>query len=144
MKIFILIVLFSLPVFASKDCAKNFATLKTIVKDPEFSMKWVETTANDGKPLMVDISEKENELFLEFIKSKEGPWASGTADICQVENVLQASISEKQIKLGEAAPWILKMSMKSGAVFKLEKLKPGVLKISTFGWSGEFVPNSNK
>ena len=133
--------LLSFSSFAEKDCAKNFSSFKLLIKDPEFPMNWIETTANDGKPLRVDISEKADMLHLEFNKTKEGLWAAGTADICQVDGVLKASISKEQINLGDAAPWILRMSMKGGADFKLEKTKPGVLKISTFGWSGEFVPN---
>lgn len=141
MKMLIVIgLLLSLSSFAAKECAKNFSSFKLMTKDPEFPMNWIETTANDGKPLKVDISERNEVLHLEFNKTKEGLWASGTADICLVDGVLKASISKDQIKLGEAAPWVLRMSMKGGADFKLEKIKPGVLKISTFGWSGEFIP----
>ncbi len=125
----------------AKDCADNFTALKTVLNEPDFQSHWIETTANDGKPLKMDISDREGKLYLEFDKTKEGLWASGSTDVCKVDDKFEAQITKEKINLGKAAPWIMRMSMKSGATFKLQKLKPGVLKISTFGWSGEFVPN---
>lgn len=124
----------------AKECAKDSQSFRNLFKDKDFPMSWTETTADDGKPLNVIIVEKEGSLFLTFEKTKEGLWANGTADICLTDDEIVASISKEQIKLGDKAPWPIKMSMKSGAKFTLKMLKPRVLKISTFGWSGEFIP----
>lgn len=121
------------------ECASDLSSFRKIMGDESFPLLWRETTADDGKPLIVKISEEKGKLFLQFVKTKEGPWAEGTSDICRDQEIV-ASISKDQIRLGKAAPWILRMSMKSGAKFKLRKIKKYLLEISTFGWSGEFVP----
>lgn len=120
-------------------CASDLSTFRKIMGNESFPLLWRETTADDGKPLIVKISEEKGKLFLQFVKTKEGPWAEGTADICKDKDIV-ASISKEQIRLGKAAHWVLKMSMKGGAKFTLKMIKDDVLKISTFGWSGEFVP----
>lgn len=125
----------------AKDCATDITSFRKLFSDANYPLVWEETTADDGKPLIVTISEKDGKLFLEFDKTREGLWASGTADICKEEEIV-ADISKEKIKLGKAAHWVLKMSMKDGAKFTLTKLKPLVLKISTFGWKGEFVPKA--
>lgn len=121
------------------ECVQGIKSLKTLMKNENFALNWTETTADDGKPLMVSISEKDNTLHLEFIKNKEGLWAKGTARICK-DKEITASITKKDISLGKAAPWVMRMSMKDGAKFTLKMIKSDVLKISTFGWSGEFIP----
>jgi len=125
----------------ASTCATDISSFRKIMGNDSFPLLWRETTADDGKPLIVKISEEKGKLFLQFVKSKEGLWAEGTADICKNEEII-ASISKEQIRLGKAAHWILKMSMKGGAKFKLNMITDNVLKISTFGWSGEFVPTS--
>lgn len=120
-------------------CARDLSSFRKIMGNESFPLLWRETTADDGKPLIVKISEENGKLFLQFVKTKEGPWAEGTADICKDKDIV-ASISKEQIRLGKAAHWVLKMSMKGGAMFTLKMIKDNVLKISTFGWSGEFVP----
>lgn len=138
MKHFTLFLLLSSSAFA-KNCANDITSFRKMFADDTFPLIWEETTADDGKPLIVTIAEKDSKIFLEFNKTKEGLWASGTADICKDDEIV-ADIKKDQIKLGKAAHWVLKMSMKNGAKFTLTKLKPLVLKISTFGWKGEFVP----
>lgn len=137
--LFLLLISFST---FGKECVNDIASFRKMFGDEKYPLEWIETTADDGKPLVVTISEKENKIFLEFNKTKEGLWASGTADICKDEEIV-ADIRKDQIKLGKAAHWVLKMSMKNGAKFTLTKLKPLVLKISTFGWKGEFIPGKS-
>lgn len=134
----LLLLVFSLSVFG-KECVTDIRSFRKLFNDDSYPLVWEETTADDGKPLVVKISELNAKIFLEFDKTREGLWASGTADICRDDEIV-ASISKEQIKLGKAAHWVIRMSMKNGAKFKLRKLKPHVLKISTFGWSGEFIP----
>lgn len=123
-------------------CVKDLAGIRMLFNDTSMPIQWDETTANDGKPLLVDIGEKDGRLFLQFIKTKEGLWAEGTAKVCKGQDGITAEITKKDIKLGEAAPWILRMSMKGGATFKLLREKADKLHISTFGWGGDFVPRT--
>lgn len=136
--------LFLLSPALARDCASDLPGLAKLFKRESFPATWRETTANDGKPLVVKISERDGRLHLEFDKTKEGLWAKGTADVCAGKKSVEAAISKKQIKLGDAAPWILRMSMKGGATFTLEQPEPGKLHIGTFGWSGDFVPEENQ
>lgn len=127
----------------AKTCATDLKSFRALFGDENFPLLWNETTADDGKPLIVKISEENNKLFLQFVKTNEGLWAEGTADVCRDEDIV-ASISKDQIKLGKAAHWAIKMSMSGGAKFKLKLLRKDCLKISTVGWSGEFVPETLK
>ncbi len=134
---FLFILLFAFSASA-KTCATNLKSFRELVGDENFALSWIETTADDGKPLVVKITEVSDKLFLQFVKTKEGLWAEGTADICKEDEIV-ASISKEQIKLGKAAHWAIKMSMKGGAKFTL-KMTDKKLKISTLGWKGDFVP----
>ncbi len=137
------LVLLSSTVHAA-DCAKDLHSLGKLFGEENFPAVWRETTANDGKPLVVTLSERKGQLHLEFNKTKEGLWAAGTAGLCKGKDGVEAKITKKQIKLGKAAPWILRMSMKGGATFKLSKKDAATLHIGTFGWSGDFVPEEKK
>ncbi len=139
-----LTLLVALSVHAAPECAKDLAGLKTLLNDPQFPLVWIETSADDGKPLVVTLSERDAKVHLEFDKTKEGLWASGGADICKIDGKVVAHITKDHIKLGKAAHWVVKMSMSGGAKFTLAYLAPNSLHISTFGWKGDFVPQKKE
>lgn len=93
---------------------------------------------NDGKPMVVSILEREGALFMEFLKTREGLWAEGAAVICIAETGLEARIG--QLRLGPAAPWLLRRSFGHGHTFAMSRQVGGVLKIGTPGWTGTFLP----
>ena len=43
-------------------CASTIAQLKDLLNDPTFSLNWEETTMDDGKPLVVSISERNADI----------------------------------------------------------------------------------
>lgn len=137
-------ILSSLAQAVAPDCAKDIAGVRDLLKDANMPLVWVETTADDGKPLVVTISELGRKLHLEFDKTKEGLWASGGADVCMVEGNVVAHITKDHIKLGKAAHWVVKMSMSGGAKFTLKYSAPDKLHISTFGWKGDFTPQKKE
>lgn len=141
MKLLILFFLLLSSQLHAANCAADLKSFRGLFGDDNFPLVWNETTADDGKPLVVKIREENSKLFLQFVKTKEGLWAEGNSDICKDEEII-AMISKDQIKLGKAANWVLKMSMSGGAKFKLKLIKKNVLKISTTGWSGEFSPET--
>jgi hypothetical protein len=94
----------------------------------------------DGKPLTVSITQKADRLYLEFTKAGEGLWAEGPASICLSDVGLEVRIASERIKLGPAAPWLLRQSLGHGAKFSLTRSPTGRLRISTAGWSGWFIP----
>lgn len=125
---------------AATPCATTIGELKAIADDTAFPLRWQETSMSDGKPLVVAIAERDDTLFLEFTKTREGLWAEGSAKVCGSGAVLEARLRRGGLRLGPAAHWILRHSIGPGAVFVLSRLPDGQLRIATPGWSGLFVP----
>ncbi len=126
---------------ALAECATDLNSLAAVFHTEEFSSRWVETGARDGQPLVVTITPERGGLFLQFVKTGAGLWASGTADICNDRGGVTATISGDQIKLGPAAPFLLRMGMGGGATFRLSLQGSSSLQISASGWSGRFAPS---
>ncbi|MES2856924.1 MAG: hypothetical protein V4692_13735 [Bdellovibrionota bacterium] len=121
------------------SCAKTSIELKAFMGDA-MKERWIETTADDGKPLKIEITSKEDLLYFVFDKTNEGVWAEGRAEVCKEAKNLVLKITGKDIKLGPKAPFPIRISMGSGAKFKLRIDGPDKLHVSTFGWSGDFIP----
>ncbi len=97
----------------------------------------------DGKPLNVSIMEKDGSLFLEFVKTREGLWAEGSAVICKSNEDLEARMKKGRVRMGAAAHWILRHAMGQGGTFVLTRLATGQLRIATPGWHGAFAPKQD-
>jgi hypothetical protein len=126
----------------SPVCASDIATLGSLFNMQSFPTSWTETTAADGNPLVMTVSQQNGGLFLQFMKTNAGLWASGTASICSQGGAVTASITKDQIKLGSAAPWVLRIALSNGATFSLDMTSDG-LTISTTGWTSNFIPSSS-
>lgn len=122
----------------SQACATTISELRAMVTDQAFPLKWEETTMDDGKPLVVSILEKNGYLFLEFIKTGEGLWAESAGVICKTGTTLETRFTEKQIRLGPAANWVLLYALRNGGKFTLTRIGSEQLQIATSGWSGGF------
>lgn len=103
-----------------------------------FPLKWEETSMDDGKPLVVSISENNEALFLGFIKTHEGLWAESFGVICKTGTNLEFRFTKDQIHMGSAASWVMRYALKNGGKFTLTKLGVDRLGIATKGWSGNF------
>lgn len=125
---------------AAAPCAATIGELKALAGDASFPLRWQETSMSDGKPLVVAIAEREDMLFLEFIKTREGLWAEGQAKVCGSGARFEARLRRGGVRLGPAAHWILRQSLGQGATFVLSRLPGGQLSIATPGWSGLFEP----
>lgn len=125
---------------AATPCASTIGELKALAGDASFPLRWQETSMSDGKPLVVSIAERDDTLFLEFTKTREGLWAEGQAKVCGSERHLEARLRRGGLRLGPAAHWILRQSFGQGATFVLSRLPGGQLRIATPGWSGLFAP----
>lgn len=141
---FILVLLalnfFCLLSWAEDNCVTDQAGLRTLAKDPDFPATWAETTADDGKPLIIKMSTQNDKMYFVFDKTKEGVWAEGPIEICPDKDILLVKISGKNIKVGDAAPRLVKWSMSGGATFKLKLKSKELMHVSITGWSGDFVP----
>ena len=140
---FVLLLNFTLGAAAHANCATDLASLGGLFGVPSFSSSWTETSETDGKPLVMTITPQGGSLFLQFVKTNKGLWASGTSDICSDGGEVTATISEDQIQLGDAAPLILRLTLAGGANFALQLDGNNQLQISTTGWQSVFVPTSS-
>jgi len=131
-------------VVQESPCSKLYSSFQTDIGKKLNSDTWIETTADDGKPLFIDLGNREKNLFLTFFKSNEGVWAEGNAEICPDQNLWVAKITKNDITVGKSAPWPVKLGFSGGAKFKLTLIDTNKLKIATFGWSGEFIPASKE
>jgi hypothetical protein len=123
---------------AAAPCAESIAALRNLVADPSFPMTWHETTMDDGKPMVLSIVERDSHLFLEFVKTGEGLWASSASVVCRNGNVLEASFSRHHVTPGPAASWTIRYILGRGGRFTLTRLGADRLRIATRGWSGTF------
>jgi hypothetical protein len=121
-------------------CVKTIAQLKDLFDDQAFSLKWEETTMDDGKPLLVSIFEKNGALSVEFIKTEKGLWANISGVICKTDKDMEIRFTAEQIHFGPAASWVLRYVLGNGGKFTLTKIGDKQLQVATTGWSGIFVP----
>lgn len=138
------LILFSLLIFTAhaETCVTTLDAFKKLIKHDDFPVAWIETTADDGKPLVMRISSESDKLHLEFDKTKEGIWAKGFATVCQEKNSFSAKISKDDVKWGPEAPFVMKM--RGSANFDLSFPKDTEMKVAIFGWSGTFMPERQK
>lgn len=124
----------------TKPCVRDQKGLRELLSDQNFPTEWIETTADDGKPLMLKMSDRDERLYFIFDKTREGIWAEGLIEVCSEKDGVVVKISGKDIKLGEKAPRLIRWSMSGGANFKLKLKQKDKMHVSTFGWSGDFIP----
>jgi hypothetical protein len=144
--ILLFILSFSATVFAAENCVTDLAAAQKLLGENHMATTWIETTANDCKPLFIQLSTKSNKLDLVFYKNGEGFWAQGPASICPEEDKpkLSAKISKHEITVGKNTPVLVRWGLEGGADFTLTPDANGELKITTFGWGGTFVPSTEK
>jgi len=126
---------------ASPTCAATISELRLLLGEPNFPVKWEETTMDDGKPLLVSILEKDGSLWLEFIKTREGLWAQSAGVICRSGHDFETRFGPEQIRLGPAANWVLRFALANGGKFTLTRLESDKLRIAGGGWRGTFLPS---
>ena len=122
-----------------EKCVSKMADLKALLNDPTFSMNWEETTMDDGKPLMVEITEKDKILSVAFTKTAKGLWAEIVGEICQTDKGLEIRFTGEQIHFGPAASWVLRYALGNGGKFTLTKINEKQMLVATTGWSGTFA-----
>ena len=124
----------------SEKCATTLAQLKDLFDDQSFSLKWEETTMDDGKPLVVSILEKNGALSVKFIKTTKGLWAEISGVICKTNKDIEILFTAEQIHFGPAASWVLRYALGNGGKFTLAKTGDNQLQVASSGWSGIFAP----
>lgn len=137
---------FSITGIAAENCVSDLVAAQKMLGEHHTATTWIETTANDCKPLFIQLSTKGNTLDLVFYKNREGFWAQGPMRICPEEEKpkLSAKISQQEITVGEAAPTLVRWGLSGGADFTLTPTANGELDITTYGWAGTFAPSTEQ
>jgi hypothetical protein len=138
-KLFALIVTLGWSSVSFATCADTEEELDALTS-ADFSVTWSETTANDGKPMLLKMSSRNNKLYFVFEKTREGVWAEGAVQVCTDRSGLVVTMDADDIELGPRAPGLVKMAMRSGARFKVIVKSPQSIHVSTSGWKGDFEP----
>ena len=121
-------------------CASSIRELRILAGDASFSSRWTEVSMDDGKPLVVSITERNGALSIEFVKTGEGLWAEILGTICKTGIDFQARMSKEQIHLGPAATWMLSLALADGGILTMRRRVPNQLQIEAQGWTGRFEP----
>ncbi|MGE4240422.1 hypothetical protein [Ramlibacter sp.] len=124
---------------AAANCASTVVGLRALAGGFYFPLRWIETGMEDGKPLVLGISERAGLLHLQFVKTREGLWAEGPARVCAEDGRLLVRFEPGAVQPGPASTWLLRQSLRAGARFEFEKLAPTELHVSTTGWRGRFA-----
>lgn len=106
-----------------ENCAESLNELATLVGNSQLNTKWQETTANDGKPLIITLSDLNDHLHLTIVKGGKpfGPGA-GDAIVCERDHRGNLTATMKGQKVG------------------MNFLASNRLKVSVSLWSGQFQP----
>jgi hypothetical protein len=110
--------------------------LKTVsdVKANSVKARWQETTANDGKPLVISISDGANGLV--YSASKAGvPWLSGNVSVCRRSGSI-TEITLKNTKATSNVPMLARLALPSTQIAQIVNDQ---IKLGGGGWGGTFV-----
>ena len=125
-------------------CARTIAALRALLGEPEFPLRWYETTMDDGRPLVLSILEREGALCLEFMKTGEGLWVEATCAICRGAAGLEARFTAEQVRIGPACNFIARLNLAGGGQVSLIRLDAARLRVEANGWNGTFSPRAPK
>ena len=127
---------------AHADCAGDIDGLRRIAQDVAFPLDWIETGMDDGRPLRLTLSQREETLHFQFNKTPAGLWAEGLGEICAVAGALEVQFGPGALHPGPDASWLLRRRLEGGARLRLARLPSGELQVSTFGWHSRFAAAS--
>lgn len=118
--------------WSEPNCFKSIADLKRA----QVHTLWQETTADDGKPLNISVSEQNDQLYVDVVKGGE-TWIAGLAEICERDEKVTVRL-KKGMKIGESVPTIVSMALKADPELTMKKRGPDKMRVSTLAWGGDF------
>lgn len=111
----------------------NCLTSVSEIKANGIKASWQETTANDGKPLTIVITDGANGLVYSASKADE-PWLTGEASICRSGNATRITLSHT--KATTNVPMITRMALPST---QSADIVNDQIRLASGAWSGTFV-----
>jgi hypothetical protein len=118
-----------LPTLAHADCFKSVSELKA----DDVRTSWRETTANDGKPIIISIADGGNGLVYSGAKAGT-PWLSGNVAVCRVGGA--TSITLKNTRATSYVPMLARMGLPST---QSAQIVGNQIRLAGGGWSRTFV-----
>lgn len=117
------------PTLAQAECFKTV----TEIKANNIKTRWNETTANDGKPLMISINDGAKGLV--YTGKKAGVlWLSGNVSVCRSGDT--TDITLKNTRATSHVPMLARMGMPHT---QSARIVGNQIKLSGGGWGGTFV-----
>ena len=106
-KLLVCLFVFSGSMLAQAECLRTVSDIKA----NSVKARWQEATANDGKPLMICISDGANGLV--YAASKVGaPWLTGNVSVCRRSGSV-TEITLKNTKATSNVPMLARLALPS-------------------------------
>ena len=129
-KLLICFFVFGGSTLAQAECLKTVSDIKA----NSVKARWQETTANDGKPLMISISDGATGLV--YSASKAGvPWLTGNVSVCRRSGSV-TEITLKNTKATSNVPMLAKLALPST---QSAHIVDDQIKLGGGGWGGIFI-----
>lgn len=131
MKFKLLVCLFILggSTLAQATCLSSVSELKA----RDIKVNWLETTADDGKPLKIVIADGSNGLV--YSASKAGkPWLAGTASFCRAGDATKVTLNNTEVT--DNVPVVTRMALPSTLS---ANIVDNQIKLAGGAWRGTFV-----
>lgn len=115
--------------------ASQASCLNTVseIKANGIKARWQETTANDGKPMTIVITDGANGLVYSASKAGE-PWLSGEASVCRSGTATKITLDKT--KATTNVPMLARMALPSTLSANIVNDQ---IKLAGGAWSGTFV-----
>jgi hypothetical protein len=128
-KLLVCLLILSEPTLAQAECLRTVRDIKA----NGVKAKWQETTANDGKPLMISITNGAKGLVYSASKAGE-PWLTGNVSVCRSGGATEITL--KNTKATSNVPMIARMALPST---QSAHIVNDQIKLGGGGWGGTFV-----
>jgi hypothetical protein len=129
-KLLICFFVFGGSTLAQAECLKTVSDIKA----NSVKARWQETTANDGKPLMISISDGATGLV--YSASKAGvPWLTGNVSVCRRSGSV-TEITLKNTKATSNVPMLARLALPST---QSAHVVNDQIKLGGGGWGGTFI-----
>ena len=109
--------------------------LKTVgeIKANNLKARWVETTANDGKPLAISITDGANGLL--YSAKKAGAlWLTGNVSVCRSSGATEITLSNTRAT--NEVPMLARLALPSTQAAQIVNDR---IELGGGGWGGTFI-----
>jgi hypothetical protein len=128
-KLLICLLTLSGSTLAQAECLTNVREIKA----NGVKARWQETTANDGKPLMISITNGAKGLVYSASKAGE-PWLTGSVSVCRSGGAIKITLENTQATTN--VPMFARMALPST---QSAHIVNGQIELAGGGWGGTFI-----